>query len=778
MKIFFKKLAYVLALLMLVSMLTPVGTAYAKQSDTFQVTQIAATKFNMIFTAAVDITVEDIDVVLLLNNAEMDVPVKKISIEKNIVTVELFASLLNGFTYKVTCHKETQEFIGSIGTISAASFHYWTKEKGDNLAYVSTEAEPAVITLEYVLYDANGVEITETYDPEKLGVEYAIINDNGEFSLYDNQLVCNKPGIAEISVKVTWIREDGRQEAVIGTNTVVARLRPAISFIQAEAGFINIDAYEYGAQESFMNNARSPFWAKNMYYSSWVFGDEGTLQFAAVVKDSRGNTLTTGINDYGEFYPENEEGSPLYPYGFFRFVSSNDEIMSIDDNGILTFHKPGSAAIFTYFVDITGQKEKEVFAGVTVLKVYPERYVATYAVADPSLTIASETAGAENTASFVLTAFDQYGTAVALENGAADIKVVTTSDSVDVPQKDIIPQQSTAHSYSWGVEDCSSWGCGNSNGGIHYHIDFDGDDFKEYFNNKSTKTVRYSITVNKEENEKLTTTAPTNIKLTIKDTGDYVARLTAGNIKKYYYSIEADKNSQDLAVTYIKNFVRTGEESTIKEAEVSMNYLDSSNGFAMKAVPAKHIVKKVKKQTTGAAGTLYYEVTAPKNAKNWGYEVEDGKIRLSWNKADGRKTLSYATTGTYKVTLYSKSTSSDKLKEIGSYSFQITNSQAVPKLAVYESIQGNKTSIPIDKSSALPIVKANLKFSYDGNLIDWANPDYTIKLRSATLNAYKLKVNKVDITVPIDDGDSSTNYTYTTTLTVNKSIYYFEAEEN
>ena len=69
----------------------------------------------------------------------------------------------------------------------------------------------------------------------------------------------------------------------------------------------------------------------------------------------------SGINEYGNSYPENKEGEPLYPYGYFKFVSANDNILDIDDDGMLFLFSPGTAAVIIYFVDVTGTKEKEVF---------------------------------------------------------------------------------------------------------------------------------------------------------------------------------------------------------------------------------------------------------------------------------------------------------------------------------------------------------------------------------------------------------------------------------
>lgn len=750
-----------------------------KKADAFELAQADLTKFTMTFDAKKDVKVEDVAVVLMINDVEAPIPVKAVSVNENVATVELFSEFINGITYKVTYGKETQSFVGSIGAIDKVAFTYYTAKKGDNTAYVSTEEEPSVTTLVYSLYDANGVDVTSAYDEDELTIEYNVVNESEDYEVIDNELIFYEAGAAVVEVKVTWTSEDGDEVEKVGNGVVVATKRPAISHNLVEAGFLKDGQYLDGAMEAFTGNPDSIFWKDNKYSTSWTLGDAGKFQFAAVVKDNRGNTVATGVNDYGATNWTNDDGEEIYPYGYFKFVTSNDEVVDIDEEGILSFWDAGSASIITYFVDTTGEEEKEVFVGATKLTVSPERYVASYAIADTSATVAAKSTDAgQNLASFVLTARDQYGKNIALKNGVNDIKVETTSTADDIPVKEVTAEPSTATTKSWGKADCSGWWCGNSQGGFHYHITFDGDDFVEYLGTKSSKTVQYAVTVDKEENSKISGAATTKIKLTVKDTVEYAEQLGAflsggeNKADKFYYSVAGGANV-DVVVNYSKNYSRTWNEGAVKSKTVDMNFLNTTNGFVMNAVPGNNIVEMEEDQTTGEAGKLYFEVSAPKDAKNWKYSANWGNVKLEWNDTSNGE-LKYATTGAYKVTVYYvKNTSSDKLSKLGTYTFNVSNSQAAPKFAGYDSKLGNKTAAGTDAETA---IKENLVFTLDGAKIDWTNEEYKLDLTDVVVTDKKIRVNEVTITVPVEDGNDNTDYSYTKKIKVGKTIYFEDAE--
>ena len=778
MKKIYKSICFILLFAVASALFAPANRCLASDTGLFQVKQVDTKKFNMIFDADTTVKASELTIAVVINGEDAALPIKSVTSKANITTVELYGPFLEGYTYRVTYKKQTGEFVGSIGEIDKVSFNYWTDTPGDNMAYVNTEIEPAVVTLVPQLFNAMGVDITDRIDLDALEVRYTLLSDSEGFDLYNNELICEKPGTVSLEIKVLYTAESGEFVEKTGIGTVIVQKRTSLSFTLFKAGFICTEDFEYGAQNVFTSDADSSLWKKNQYRNSWVLGDKGTLQFGALVTDNRGNTLVTGINEYGNYYPENEEGERLYPYGYFKFVSANDEIVDIDEDGTLSVFSPGTAAVIIYFVDMTGIKEKELFVGASVITVKPERYAETFAFSEKSITVASETVDTANSASFVLTAFDQYGDAIALKNGAADIKVELMKQYEDTaPALNVFAVESSQHILN-GQADCTAAHCGNSKGGVHYHIDVNGNAFQEYVQESKGKSVRYTVTVNQEENSRLVTNNTATIKLTVQNTAAEVEQLQTNTATKYYYSSTATGSALDLAVTYTKDYVKTGKEATVKQEEIPLFYLDTQNGLALKKVPKDCMVKFVKNQKTGKPGVIYYEITAPKSAKNWNYTIENGKITLKWNSTAGNSTLKYATVGTYTVKLYyARNAASGKLGELGTFTYEVVNTQAEPKLDVYASKLDCKTSIPLDKNSALSVVKDNLKFSLDGELIDWNNPGYSIKLKSYTVTAHKLQIKTVDITVPIDDGDAYTNYSYTKTLTLNKTIYYEPPEE-
>ena len=46
-----------------------------------------------------------------INDVEAPIPVKAVTVDENVATVELFSEFIDGVTYKVTYGKETEEFV-------------------------------------------------------------------------------------------------------------------------------------------------------------------------------------------------------------------------------------------------------------------------------------------------------------------------------------------------------------------------------------------------------------------------------------------------------------------------------------------------------------------------------------------------------------------------------------------------------------------------------------------------------------------------------------------
>ena len=312
----------------------------AKKAEAFTVAQTTTTKFEMTFPTKKNVKAEDLAVVMLLNDVEAPIPVKDVEVKDNVATVELFSSFVDATKYTVTYAGDTKEFTASVGDIARVSFNYWSVEEGDNLAYVSTDEDPIVATLEYQLFDANGVDVTEAYKADDLSVEYALAADSDKYEVLDNELTFFEAGAAVVEVTVTYFDEEGDEVEKKGNNVVVATRRPALAHSIVKAGFINAMDDPYVevlagdvAEEmktEFTKDKDSYMWKDNAFLNKWIYAEDGDFQFAALVKDNRGNEVVTGINNYGTGEKDEKDGEVIYPYGYFKFATSNDDVVDVD----------------------------------------------------------------------------------------------------------------------------------------------------------------------------------------------------------------------------------------------------------------------------------------------------------------------------------------------------------------------------------------------------------------------------------------------------------------
>jgi len=762
-----------------------------KAANAFEVKQVNTTKFAMTFDAKKDVKADDVAVVMVMNGVDYVIPVKAVSVKENVATVEMFSTIIDGLEYKVTYDNHTASFDGSLGDIVFATFNYYTDKAGDGKAYVSTDEEPCVTKLTYSLFDANGVDVTAAYDEDDLDIEFSV-EENDAYDLLDNELTFNTPGVAAVKMSVVWTDATGEEvELAPYTGVVVGENRAALSHTVLKAGFMSRGWYAQGAaaEADFATNKNSFQWAENKFTTSWTLGDGNDLQFAAFVENNRGQKLVTGITeeDYGK--------------GYFKFVTSNDDIIDVDDDGVVTFWNKGKASIITYFVDTTGEEDKEIFVAATPVTVSASRYPASYKLNTTTQSVASHTSNdAWNTANFILTVYDQYGSQIGLRYGADDIKVelATKTDLVDATKVN--------------VYECAD-GCGNW--ATHYHIQLDGDELVTYLGTETSKVVYFNVSVDKDNNSKVAT-GTNKIKITVKDTETYAAALRAGTVENYYYGTNLSTGNVDLCVDYMQKFNNTWKAEVMKKATVTFSYLNSSSGFAMGDVPTSKLVRLEEGQKTGEAGKIYYDIKAPKYAvegtnfevmtSEWGNPIN--KIMLKFNTAtDNSKNngegavpaeINYSATGTYKVIAYYVKNSNiedgaGKLTELKTFEINVTNSQANPTFAKYDDELGNKYDGVITEENYLDVIKEHLVFTYNGNEIAWTN-GFEISCTGSQYDINedgKLRVKKVTIKVPVDgeaayyqdtedqDGDGNREeyvtciqkYFYEKEITVGKTIY-------
>ena len=118
-----------------------------------------------------------------------------------------------------------------------------------------------------------------------------------------------------------------------------------------------------------------------------------------------------------------------------------------------------------------------------------------------------------------------------------------------------------------------------------------------------------------------------------------------------------------------------------KSETITLNYLSSSNGLVLEAVPKTNIQELKKDQTTGLAGVVYYKnaTTSASLDGKMTLTPGEGKITVAWNTgtetlADkdvknmkenvGEKFFTFAKNGTYKVTLYTAKEDGAKLSSM------------------------------------------------------------------------------------------------------------------
>lgn len=746
-------------------------------NNSFTVRQVSTNTVELVFeTEPENVTVDTLEINWLVSDLEVGLSAKNITVDGNVATVVLNDNFTNGNSYVFRCNSAEATLVASAGEIAKVGLTYYTDDEteGAGKAYVSTDDETATTILVPHFYDANGVDVTALYDVNDFNISYELAVSNNAFDLIDNELTFNAVGQAVVNMTVEWADDAGEPQKLASVgNIVIGVKRPAMSFSSISGGFLVDGWYVTDDDDNidpiadFATNPNSYFWKNNLYMNSWVAGDEGDLQFAALVKDSRGNTVVTGI--------EEGDGDGQYPYGHFTYASSKESVLDIDDSGLLNIYEAGTANVLIYFVpaNATDEDAEKVLIGGVKITVKPERYVASYKMTTDTQTklIATIKGTIEengkkvdvytanefdnNSATFVLQAFDQYGSGIALDDeGDIEIKAVASTNDVELTAV----YNGGDSSHGWAP---------------HYHISVDADEYAAQVKSSSTKSIQYKATVDKSGYPKMSggsvsfTLKLTNVASYKKDFDAFFDG-TATKTPTFYYNIAAKTDSVDLAVKNIVNFGNSWGQDLVKTKNININYLHASNGMTMAGVPAEYIHELEDGQKTGEAGHVYYKITtaSSKLADKMDVEVKDGKLVLSWPDQTATATGSsfvYAPTGTYRVTLYTAKTDGAKLSS-KTYTYNVTNSQAEVLCAGYNQKLGNETESTITANitddEAIAIIKENLVFTLDGKVLDLDNTymvkDIKVNLRNKKDGSFY--VDTMDITIRLDNGQN--NYTY------------------
>lgn len=724
---------------------------------------------------ATGVTVDTLEVIWMLSDIEVDLNKKNVTAKDNVATVVLNDNFVDGGSYIFRYNGKDVKYTASAGEINRVGFSWYTDDAtaGAGKAFVSTDEESATTVLVPHFYDANNVDVTANYDVDDFEITYTAANESEAFDLVDNEITFNAISQAVINMAVTWSDDvTGEDVTLYGVDAIVAVKRPAVQFTFVKGGFLHegsgVTDPDLGLEivTDFTTNPYSTAWKKAT--TTWTLGDEVNadgsykdLYVAALLKDNRGNDVVTGM-------PQGEEWGQ-YPYGTFTFASSKDTVLGVTENGVLSFYEPGRASVLVYFVpaDAEDAEAEKVLVGAVKVTVKEPRYVASYkmSVADSNQPIAPVKtdkkddkgnviyAANENlgkTATVVLKAYDQYGSVIAVDPSTITIEPASTTNEV-----------TPAIAECGG---CDSYGYD----GTHYHITASVDEFASQVKTADTKSFKYTLTIDKDTYEKVSTKS---VSFTYKTTNvsKYYTKLDAyltdledgklekGSLEQFYISNVTNKSvSVDLAVSNVKDWDNQWNTNANKSKTISLNYLSKSNGQSLEAVPVENIKPLAKDQETGLAGVVYYKnTTASAKIKDaMTLTPAKGKITVAWPTATETygetDYFAFAPTGTYKVTLYTASENGARLSA-KTYTYTVKNSTESVVYAGYNPETGNEAE---DITDIDAIIKNNLVFKLEGMTLDLADGtvaeilDYELGAKTED----SVTIRNVTFAVRLDDG--------------------------
>ena len=726
---------------------TPTATpAPVVDKDAFTVVQKDTDKF--VFTFEVEKTVEEIrenlTVSVKIGDKNYPISFENITIDGKTVTVTTYARFENGEVYTLTYGEhEVEDYTIVLGEIAEVGLTYYTgKNKDNNVAYVMEEVEDNdFVTFVPVLFDTYGNDVTAKYDLTNFDFTYDITGNVDVSRINNDVFAFGAAGTAVVNITATWIDSEGMLQTATGKTAIPVVKHAQVVVTLEKAGIVDFNitktdenpyptnvnklkddnryTYENSALTSFQLDPYSAVWNHKpaTTFEYWT-NDARELVYTAVLKDNRGNVFTSNADDY--------------KFGTFSYESTNNEVLTISDNGgEVELLKVGTANILVYFTPADGTSAKKL-VGSTRVTVTPETYPVRFEVTTPSLTAASHVIDEDlNNVDFVITFYDQFGD---VYDGyyAADIAGLLTIEARDTNNK---ISRATAR-YADGV----------------YKVAFDGSSFKEELATiagtsgalvattlNNSKKYSYKVTLEKSDITKHVATQYGVFSLNVENTAkDYVVLdqfLTDGILsddnKNYKFNISIDKSkSVDLAVKYVEGYTYLKAEGLEKSAEFKAKYL-SNAGTALAYIPEDMFLPH--DTTTGNAGYVYYKVSVPskaafegttiENAKGtlWKYNITDGKVTFTFNQKDSE--FKYAATGAYSMSYATTRTNNGTLYNVGSSTVSVSNTQAPVKYDGLNPELGGVTELDI--TNVAGIIEEQLLFSYGeivfGEYYDEAN---------------------------------------------------------
>ncbi len=773
--------------------------------EAFEVKQTSTNAATLTFDVpATGVNMDTLEIVWLISDLEVEMNKKDVVVKDNVATVTLNDNFVNGGSYIFRYNNTDVKYTASAGEVARVGFSWYTDDEvtGAGVAYVNTDEETATTVLVPHFYDANGVDVTANYDVEgEFEITYSLATESEAYDLVDNELTFNAISQAVVNMAVTWQDDEGEDRTLYGVDAIVGVKRPAVKFTFVKGGFLHEksgatdDDNGIKIVDDFTTNPNSTAWKKST--TTWTIGDDEaqgvTLQAAAILKDNRGNTVVTGM-EQGE-----EDGQ--YPFGSFVFATSKESVLGVEEEGALSFYEPGKASILIYFVPVDAEdvEAEKVLVGAIKTTVKAERYAASYKMVvdthtqpvspekteekdDDGNVIYKANTNLDKTLSVVLQVYDQYGSAYAIDESAIAIKA--TSSTNDVTPTTV-----------YGCGGCNAYGMW---GQQHYHIETSADAFAPQVKASSSKSFKYTVTVDTDMYENVKTKNDSyTLKLT--NVNKYYTKLDnylekGAKLETFYIGGVANKSvSVDAAAVNIHDWDDVSYRNNPNKSEsINLKYLSSSNGLALEVVPKENIKELKKDQTTGLAGVVYYKnaTTSASLDGKMTLTPDEGKITVAWNTGTetltdkdvknmkenvGEKFFTFAKNGTYKVTLYTAKEDGAKLSS-KTYTYTVKNSLKDVVYAGYNAELGNETENDIfapytDKDGVehkmtseevCAIIKENLVFTLDGQVIDLDKEEdkvaYIVDYELGAVKENSITIRNVTFAVRVDNGKHDTFY--------------------
>ena len=654
--------------------------------DAFTVAQKDTDKFVLTFEEAktVDQIKENLTISVKLGDQDFPISFENVTVEGNTASVVTYARFENDEVYTLTYGKEVVEHKIVLGEIEKVGVNYYTGKNTENkVAYVTEEEENDYVTLLPALYDKYGNDITAKYDLNNFTFSYEVSSNVAPTCLYNDTYIFGAAGTATVTVTVDWVTDAGDFKTVTGKDSIPVLKRGNIGMKLVKAGIAATDAtkstddindtnrvndnlftYYTTPAESFQKDPNSALW--NIASNSVMYKttEDRNFIYTAVFEDNRGNVVTT--NDF-------------YKFGTFTYESTNSDVLTVADGGIVDVRETGRTNILVYFEPADGTENKKLVAS-TQVTVTPETYPVSFKMTTAVATVASHVVDEGlNDGTFKVQFLDQNGKPYRNDELMEYFKVEARDADTTINQVMQNTWDNGGYLYVW--EDWSKNYVLKLDASV-YKSDFVG---KDAFNSK-TYSFKFSLEESDLTEKIKTTYAPFSLvvknteeeynlvkefmkatangkvdgvtsilnldlsKITDEEERAYFKNIQ-NKIKNYKFNVAFGGNQNvDIAVKNVVGYEDKGAAGLIKSAwntEISATYL-SSAGLQIANVPSYLLqdagAAKIK---TGHVGYVYYKVNAPsktvvagKSVDNdfYSYGTSGNKVVFSFNDAviDGK----------------------------------------------------------------------------------------------------------------------------------------------